>query len=267
MEVIEPVIKVRNPNTRISLEPISCIHVGNTNFNEKKFLERRDAILHDPNRYTLGLGDYGDSIGTGVGQITDKRYNLETIDPKYNTPDKQYEYVREQFWPIRKKLLGLVVGNHDYHIEEVTGHLYVRELARDLGVPYLGYASFIILNFEYKGKIIRKSTIFAAHSHFHGTTAGGNLNNILRAAGYFEADVYLTAHTHRTLFDESLVVGVDDDGQIVKYPKIVASTGSFLETYVKGNLNYAEKNILPALKTGTITIAFEPGSGKIHALK
>jgi hypothetical protein len=267
VEVIQPIIKVKELSDRIALEPLGCIHVGNINFNEKKFLERRDAILNDPYRYTLGMGDYADAIGTGATQMTDKRFNMETIDPNYLTPDRQYEYIRQQLDPIKHKILGLLEGNHDYVLEEKTGHLYVRELARDLGVPYLGYAAFIVVNFKRNGKLIRKATIFAGHSHFNGTSAGGNLNNINRASGYFEADVYLTGHTHRTLFDESLVVGVDDTGQIVKYPKILASTGSFMETYVKGNLNYAEKNLLPATKTGTITIAFDPGTGKIHALK
>ena len=291
MEVVSYVVNLPRPTARVALEPFSCIHVGNINMAEKKFLERRDAVKSDPLRLTLGMVDYGDSIMAGANQMTDKRYNTNTIDPRFPTPDDQYRWVRTQFEPIKGKLLGLLEGNHDYALEEKTGHQYVRELAEDLSVPYLGYAAFIILDFRYQGKSIRRSRIFAAHSHFNGTTVGGNMNNLIRISGFFDADVYLTAHTHRTAFDESLVVGIEEDGvdenklplrknakksflelsdnkyEIVKRPKIVASTGAFMETYVKGHLNYGEKNLLPALKTGTITIEFDPANGKIHAHK
>lgn len=267
MEVIEPEIKLRSANGKMSLEPIGCIHVGNVNFNEKKFLERIAIIGRDPYRYTLGMGDYADSIMVGAGQMADKRWKPETIDKRFLTPDEQYRYVTDKLKPIRKKILGLLEGNHDYALEEKSGHQYVRQMAEELDVPYLGYIAFIVPHFTYQGKEVGKATIFAAHTHFNGTTAGGNLNKISSISSYFDADVYLTGHTHRTLFDEALVVGVNGGGELIRRPKILASTGTFMETYVKGQHNYAEKSVFQATKTGTITIEFEPATNKIHAHK
>jgi hypothetical protein len=267
MEIVEPVIKLKSLKATVALEPLGCIHAGNVNFNETKFNERLGVIARDPNRYTIGMGDYADSIMVGAGQIADKRWNPQTIDKRFFSPDDQYAYVTEKFRPIRKKILGLLEGNHDYSLEEKTGHQYVREMAKDLGVSYLGYVAFVKLRFEYNGKVLSAPVVFAAHTHFSGLTAGGNLNKISAISSYFDASVYLTGHTHRTLFDEALVFGVDGGGELVKYPKILASTGTFMETYVKGQHNYAEKSVLQATKTGTITIEFEPGANKIHAHK
>lgn len=267
MEVVEPVIKLKSLSSTIALEPIGCIHAGNVNFNEAKFNERLSAIAREPNRYTLGMGDYADSIMVGAGQVADKRWNPQTVDKRFFTPDEQYAYVTEKLMPIRKKIFGLLEGNHDYALEEKTGHQYVKEMAKDLGVPYLGYVSFIVLNFQHDGKLVRKNVIFAAHTHFNGLTAGANLNKISQVSSYFNADVYLTGHTHRTLFDEALVIGVNGGGELIKFPKILASTGTFMETYIRGQHNYAEKGVYQATKTGTITIEFEPMSGKIHCHK
>lgn len=251
----------------IYLEGLSCVHVGNINFNEEKFLKRIDVIKNDPNRYWIGMGDYADSITAGAGMTADKRLNYLTIDRKFLTGDEQYDYIQDKFAPIKSKCLGLHEGNHDYALEEKTGHQYVRNIAKQLGIPYLGYASFTLLEFVYKGKVIRNSVVLSGHGHYNGGKPGGNLNWMLGLAGEFEADVYITAHSHNIISYKKMSVGVDNDGHIVKYPKVFVSTGTFLESYVENNLNYAEKGLMGAKKVGNCTVGFVPSTGSIYTFE
>lgn len=260
-------IPLKKLDDMICFEFLSCIHIGNINFNKKKFDERVNVIATDPNRYWVGMGDYADSITSGANQMADKRLNFLTIDRGYLTADEQYEFIREKFAPIAKKGLGLHEGNHDYVLEEKTGHQYVQELSKDLDMKYLGYAAFTRVKFTYKGKPVNQFVLFSGHGHYSGGQAGGNLNALQRLASSFEADAFVTAHTHNIIGNKTIKVGIDDQGHIVNYPKVFASSGSFLEGYVEGNLSYPEKNLCSAKKTGTITVGFRPNEGSFYTFE
>ena len=259
-------INLKNATDTIYLEPLGCIHIGNVNFNKEKFEARIEAIKKDPNRYWIGMGDYGDSI-TVSNTTTDKRFSWRTIDRKVLTPDEQFDYVEDSFKPITSKCLGLLEGNHDWKLIDKTTHGYVQKMAKNLDVSWLKLASFITLRFVHKGDLLHRVLLFAAHGQYKGGQTGGNLSFLENLPSRFDADIYLTGHTHNAFTAETQILSVDEHGHLVHQPRIFASTGSFLEGYVQGNMSYVEYGLKRATKTGTITIAFQPSEKKMFTIQ
>jgi UDP-2,3-diacylglucosamine pyrophosphatase LpxH len=257
-------IELQKKDDIINLEPLSDIHVGQVNFAKAKFEERLRAIETDPTRYWIGLGDFADAIIAQSGLQTDKRFSYMEVSREFLTPDEQYNKVREYFERIKTRGLGLHEGNHDWALADKTGHRYVLELARDLGLPYLGFSAFTLLRFRYNKKIMAQTRIFSGHSYYGGTKVGGNLNKLEELMTGFEADIYITGHTHNVIAEKRPVLTIDSRGKLLKVPKIFVSAGSFLESYMEGTDTYPEKRLLPAKKVGTVTISFHPAAQQVY---
>jgi len=59
------------------------------------------------------------------------------------SPQEQLDTLRELLYPIRKKVIILLTGNHEFRVFRETGIDPSAILAKYLEVPYGGYAAFV----------------------------------------------------------------------------------------------------------------------------
>lgn len=235
------------------IEPMCCIHLGNVGHDEDKFSERVNAIMDDPNRYTVLMGDLHDAIYPSANE---KRYDPDTIDARYWPPQNGYNHLEEIFKPMADagKILGVSEGNHDRALWKRFGHNYIKQFSDNLDVPYLGIVWFLKLRFPND----KSWVINGAHGRFGGRRFGGNINRIEDMSSGYDADIYLRGHTHQMGYSKRRIETFD--GYRTKY---FAAVGSFLDGFKDGATSYAEEFDLLPLPTGTISFSIDPWKGKV----
>lgn len=251
--------------SRLLVEPIGDIHIGDKNCNETKLDHRIEAIRTEKNRYWIGMGDYISNIAPYRQGMVDKRWNYGTVDRRIMTQREQIDYCIEKFKPIAHKCIGLLWGNHEWgSIEEDD---FVANFCKPLGVSFLGAKCFIYIVLNHKGKKINNFTIWATHGRYAGGLIGGAMNKLRRFGKKYDAEIYLMGHTHFKNIDPGEQVILDPQTmRIGRRPKMHCLTGTFLEEDVTGIDNYGDRS--PSEdehKVGTITLELDPWNSKVHA--
>jgi len=248
-----------------SIVPIGDIHLGNRNC-DLGLLERViDYVKENEHVLWLGMGDYSDSI-----TCKDKRYDLNSIDDDYATPDVQYRKIESMFRPIKDKCLGLIDGNHDYLQWLEHSHNYVDAMAYNLGVPYMTMDGYVRLSFKRRvnDKLVGmpKVDIYAHHGWSSARTDGAKVNRIEDLADIFpNLDLYLMGHVHLLGSSPSkFQLAVDEGFHIVQKKEHFVFTGSFLRGYVDGNVSYVERAGYQPTSLGSPIIKVFVGGGHEH---
>lgn len=255
----------RSKDFWIHIEPLSDIHIGSAFFDKVKFSQVINRIKNDPNRYTFIMGDIFDASLPGS-----KFYDEGVRDFKMPSFEDQYQFAVKSLYPIREKIIGIHTGNHDERIRKLMmGDSFsnaVLRLANDLRVKYLGYLALTKLSFQRRRSESRRGIdVFTAHGGYSGLRVGGNLNRVEDIASSFEADIYLTGHTHQIVVDKLVRLGLDPAGRIHERVQVFGVCGSFLRPYNIGAISYPEYKILRTTRVGTITVSINPYEGRIQA--
>ena len=258
---------------RYLIEPLGDIHLGAVNCDKDKLQARINRIKNTPNCYTIIMGDIADAI-----TLHDKRFDGNTVDPELKEPERQYEYAEEVLRPIKDKIIGIHTGNHDSFLRKETARMlrnsgiygedkilqesdWVKKLCKNLGVPHLSFSAFTRLTFQNPKKELDVSQfkIFSTHGRYGGERVGGNVNKVEDYASFFEADIYLSAHTHQIVSSKRVILTVSQRSRdIIERIQVFAVTGSFLRGYAVGNTSYVEESVKRPTRIGTITVDIQP---------
>lgn len=287
------VINLEKKDDIIHLEPLGDIHVGHVGFDQKHYKKRVKSICKDPNRYTLFMGDQLDAIN-----IYDKRFNpdsvtvheidnqrqrwqdltQELIDIQLErckrvnviqkTYDKQSNSVIENdsFRQQLKsgetpKIWGLLHGNHEYKIRELTRTYLENHFCHPNGIDFLGSKCYIALEIRYKGKVKGQWEIMAMHG-----SGGGQPETMLKQMKVNNyMDVFLCGHLHQKYYKEEEAMQMNfKEGMVWKRPIYLANTGTFCEFMTEGVSGYGDtKNQVVATPIGTCTISFNAEKGTV----
>jgi len=224
----------------INLWAIGDFHIGNLGFEEKKLRKVVDMIKKDGKAKVVIMGDLAEFINP-----RDARFDIECLDKNYDTVEKQYVAIRDILKPIKDKIIGVLMGNHDYRIKKDMGVDFPRFLSTDFNTNYLGNVGILRLNV---GKM--KYVVLALHGGGLATTIGGQINAIKKYSETLERkpDICLVGHYHRidVIIDPKLT---DTFETIAKY---LAITGSFFNTYKDWSDNYANRRFYPPLPVGCV---------------
>jgi UDP-2,3-diacylglucosamine pyrophosphatase LpxH len=240
------VITENYPRAKVKgLVPFGDLHWGHERCNKEAGLatlaqaaEAGDAIL------LMGdLGDYGLSGSVGASAYE------QAI-----TPQEQAIEIEELLTPYRSQIIGIITGNHEERIRKRTSYDISRELAKDLGVPYLGFGG--IIRFVVGG---RGYTIFAKHGKSGAATLGGKINAIQKYRHLCpNADVYLMGHVHDLRHIPTLARDYNTRSKTVK-----AKTQHFIVTghYMDYEDSYSEEaDYFPGIQ-GSPRILFTDDGG------
>ena len=288
------VINLKHKSDTIHIEPLGDIHVGHVGFDKKHYAERVKAITEEENRYTFFMGDQLDAIN-----IYDKRYQpnsvkLHEIDNQRQqwqdlTQDlidvqlarsvddeiAQYEYepktnkmnmTKRRIKRIKRgenpKIWGLLHGNHEYKIKELTEQYLKNNFCYNNGIDFLGAKAYISLDIKYRGSILGQWSLMMMHG-----SGGGKPERMLaqmRVGNYM--DFFFCGHVHQKYYGEKSVNTMDhDEGKIRPIQISLINTGTFCESLTEGVSGYMDtKNEVDSSPIGTATVSINAESGKVN---
>ena len=270
-------IQLDKPSRLVHIEPLGDLHIGSRSCDKKKMFEVRDRIKNDKWIYTIVMGDITDAI---FPHPLEARFSMDVLDPEFFLPpsedddlteygigiiDYQYEYARKLLDPIKDKIIALHSGNHDWKLVKYHHRDWARSLANNLGVKYAKGMCMTRVRFTCKDKLLWSIVINSHHGSFGGQTDGGNLTKLVQLMTGWEADLYLRGHSHRLFDAKRIRKYVDEEGNLVDKTIILASVGSFTDTYKMGYTSYGEERDYLPLRVGTTTITVNPLEKKIYS--
>lgn len=211
-----------------------------------------DYILAKRNRYAVHMGDWLEAI-----MRDDKRYDDCTIQDK---PTEQKKSAIKMFYPIRKRMLCGLTGNHENKLHRF-GNL-AGDICEGLGIPWGTYAAKIAISDKH-GLMFKayvnhgfgslKSNAKDAEQRIGNMRAALKLKLRNKAA---DCAIMAMGHTHKLIVagpTEDLYL--TDDGQSLKQhykgtatngqyidpdERWYVNTGSFLKNSAIGAISYPE---------------------------
>jgi hypothetical protein len=288
------IINLKKKDDTIHIEPMGDIHVGHVGFDEEHYKERVKAITEDPNRYTFFMGDQLDAIN-----IYDKRYNPDAVvlhdidsqrqrwydlteplieehlekcekvkfkDYSYNIKKDKYENIERTKMQVKKgenpKVWGLLHGNHEYKIRELTKTYLENNFCYPHGFDFLGAKAYISLDIRYKGNILGQWAIMAMHG-----SGGGQPETMLRQMKQNNyCDIFFCGHLHQKFYKPETVMDMDHrTGKVWQRDIHLCNTGTFCEFMTEGVSGYGDtKNQVVGMPIGTATISINAYKNKVN---
>lgn len=243
-----------------TLYPIGDIHLGAKACDVPALARTVERVRADRNARWIGMGDYAEHI-----TISDKRFDLKTIDPRYlpELDDLPAACVRDLVGilsPIRDKCLGLVVGNHEESLRLRNSHNVHGALCVALGAANLGYDSIVRWTFKRSSHAAATIKILASHGTIAGRRNGGKVNRMEDVASNFDVDVALFGHGHSQLAAERIELSVPSSGRmrLQEKKKVFMMTGTYRRNHTEGTLDYGEKAGFAPVPIGSPRIRIRP---------
>ncbi len=230
--------------------PVSCMHIGHKQFNEKKCKGYLQYILTTPDTYALMLGDTIENVlpetaGRHPGSMHDQVLDVEA----------QRYLAAKMLAPLAdaKKIIGWTESNHSLRSWFEAGFSVERWIADQIGVEFLGFDAFLDI------KVGKQSyAIHATHGNGGGTSLpsvmGKLVAQVTRCPG---ADVYIRGHHHRKMLADPPTINART-GEIKK--QLLAATGCFMD-YIGG---YGHRGALAPVDVGCVKVKLYKNKWDTH---
>jgi UDP-2,3-diacylglucosamine pyrophosphatase LpxH len=226
------------------------VHLGHPKANVERAKAMLDYCLKN-HIYVIGMGDYLE-CGTRVS-IGDSVYQQDL------NPQEQMEEMLEILRPLAdaKLLLGLHEGNHEQRISNLGGLNIVKNMCRELDVPFLGYTIFHYIRVGKQGY-----TLYTSHGKSGAKFKHSKMKVVSDLAAYVEADVVGMGHVHENLVTHFKRMCYDSKAKTVKERKVfLLISGAYLEY----DASYAQDAGMPPAGLGSPKLQFYADKWDIHA--
>jgi len=270
-------------STEIKLWCIADIHWMARACAEDKIRKDIALIRDDPYSFWIGGGDYADFIG-----YSDRRFDADAVadwvpvGKLSQLGQAAVEGVRDLFWPIRDKCLGLLLGNHEKQYQQKLQQENLHGwLCTELGVENLQYSCLLDLVFRRKAGIKRPFLtrelpegggtaegfrIFCHHGAGYAQTPGGKLNRLVAFMQRFDADIYFCGHVHDRVGRRIARLGADAKcTTLTQQIRLGIITGAYLKTYSQGVTTYAEQRGYEPVTLGAAWVKIKPETRELSA--
>ncbi len=233
MEVIQHTIKYSRPDV-FNIYPLGDIHMGSISCKEEAIEKKIAEICQEKNSYVIGMGDYAECITKN-----DKRFDVAGLADwvkKDNIIESQRERVVKLFKPLveKKKLLGMLTGNHEESIHAFHQDDFTRNVCKDLGATYGGYACFFTITFERTPSLEKHQyVIHAWHGSGGSQTEGARLMRLVRLVNDIQAHIYLMGHLHAITQHTPDRLVCSARGRVSNVRLVATITGSWVTTYTQ----------------------------------
>lgn len=228
---------------------LSDIHAGNKGCAKELLFSDIERIRKDPNALWVATGDLGEYI-----PASDTRHCFSVLDPEIFDLENQgnvgktlTDVLYKWLSPIKKKCLGIGIGNHEWSFEKNQNQSKMQLcLADRLGARYLGYTALLDTVFRRTVKHWKAAGCRIRHLFCHGAgaaaTPAGKLNRLLAYMGSFEADIYHIGHLHDETGKKDVVISANRKcNHIEQKVRLGVMSGSYLKTYAQGIVGYGER--------------------------
>jgi len=242
------------------LVPLGDVHLGAKGCDERAFDAKVMEIAKDKRALTLLMGDMCDCITPGDKRWDDRAVADWCYEPwaRSNIAIAQRDRLVNSLQHIpRERILGIISGNHEATIRRYHSLDITLDIARTLGIKYLGEEAFVHLTFEWKG-CARTFVIFATHGSGGGRKVGGKANKMTDIAAFVDADITCMGHHHDRLGVRTVRLGLDKNANFTHTEQVHVLTGSYLKTYQVGSPSYAARELYPPTAIGSPTVLIRP---------
>jgi len=227
--------KVKN---KLELIAFGDWHLGHHTCQVDKIKMMIDYVKRTANARVILMGDLMESAtktSVGSGPYAENYH-----------PQQQKEIILELLKPIKDKIYGSHIGNHEMRILNSTSINLTKDIARELGHKYYGFGAYTKIKL---GK--QQYVIYSTHGSSGSLLPHTKIKGCLNLGNFIDSDVYLYGHVH-ALDSKALYFEQIKGRQIIKRKRYFILTGHYL-----GYKNsYAEmKNMIPS-KTGSPKIKF-----------
>jgi hypothetical protein len=254
------IVRYRKQCAEFSIYDVADQHLLNRGVSKSHILRDVMTIKKDPYALWFEGGDYADWINT-----TDKRFDPSAFDEDIKVIDlaKMGAVVTQQmlgyYKPIRKKCLGMLIGNHEFKYMSKQSEMYIHEfLCSEMGVPDMKFSGFTDIYFVHDKNLttvpvrMHASTtpptwftarlrVFIHHGMGAANTAGGKINKLKALVDMVDADLVMMAHVHEQFAKQFLrMVPNADCSSIGQRVTMGIITGSYLRTYAPDFTGYGE---------------------------
>jgi len=263
METKDITIPYKRSESNFYLYWFADLHAGTIHCMEDHVIRKVDEIKHKQNAYWLGGGDYAEFITP-----KDKRFDPDQkaiapwVEPD-NIAHCQTEWLTKLFYPIRKKCVGLLYGNHENSIRVYNHDNVIKNLCSNLEVDNLGFSCFLRLFFKRENS--NESHLVKGcftHGSSGAITEGAKLMALMRFMKSFEADIYGYAHIHDYIPKSYSRMTISPQGKIKSSTSIGCSTGAWFRTYTKGiTASYGEQKVYPPTEVCCAMFVINPNTG------
>jgi len=225
---------------KIQLIPFGDVHYGAKECDIGRAKKTIDWIKDHKDARVILMGDILNSATrTSVG--------AGTFDEN-KSGQVQYDFMVDLLKPIKHKIYGGLIGNHEFRVFKDTGYNITKMMAKELNHKYYGFGCFIKLQVKNQNYII-----YATHGASGATLPYTKIKRALDMGRYIDSDILLYAHVH------SLQVHTQEHKHVNLRNKTVEKTKRYYVLtghFLKYEDSYAEqKNIMPE-KEGSPTITF-----------
>lgn len=243
----------------ISLYPLGDIHCGTIHCTENDLRRKIKEIRDNPFAYWIGMGDYGEFITPSDPRWEPSGRSVCSWVEQDNIAECQTEWIVDLLYPIKDKCIGLLTGNHEEAIRK-HNHVNVQHnICKRLGVPNLGWTSFVHLYFKRTRTSSKLIKGVFAHGSGNALTRGAKLNKLERFMGEFIADIYAYAHMHDILESSSPRITTNKNLKLINVKRTGVVTGSWFRTYTKGiAASYGEMKLYPPTTLGCPVFKLRP---------
>jgi len=170
-------------------------------------------------------------------------------------------FVEGEIWRLAEELkfakgrfLGCLAGNHCYQM--ANGQWSTEILCKELGCPFLGYATYLRLSLKNKarkGNSVVAVDIFASHGKGGGSLIGSPYNTVEKMRDVFAgADIYLMGHDHKKGGISDTTLYYDQHFLMQQRRQWFGRTGSFLKGWEPNVDSYIIQRMYPPTDLGAI---------------
>jgi len=243
------------------LVPLSDMHVGDKNFDEKKLQGYIDWVKKEPNARVWLNGD--------IINLATRTSASSPFDQTMDTKD-QVDYTVKLFKPIKDKILGAISGNHEQRMEDHAGYNPLIPLCAALDIEWCNYSAVLdikLLNGKNKNKHSQKGdsvnyTFYCHHTTGGGGTVGSKMNRVAKLKEIVgNMDCYIGSHNHQLgVMPIEARIYNERKGVIDAKRQLLVDTGSFL----KWDEAYSERMQLQPVKLGAVRIRMDGTKKDLH---
>lgn len=169
----------------IEILHLTDVQYGHKSCNVPRFIEYRDWVLKEPNRFVFFGGD-----------MIDAATQLSIASPYENTEEPQGQVYRfcELAMPLRHRIIGYVGGNHERRSSKTFGDLG-HLIATLLRIPYSSGKQFVDIHYG-KHKPFKNSLW---HGGTGSKTKGSKAQMLHRFMTQGDSHLYWVGHLHDVL--------------------------------------------------------------------
>ena len=233
---------------RLRLRGLSDAHIGARACHIKQLKRDIQQIAGEEDSWVILLGDQIDSIST-----KDPRFQADAVDPILmprldSLINAQLDYALELFTPIKDKIIGALIGNHELKIMQTAGVDIHEIFCKQLGVRDLGYSCALRLTlvkqFEQSEKR-RNLMVYCHHGHGGaGRKTGASVNRMEDTISEWDYSISFFGHNHKRHASSRARLSLTTNGKprLLENKIMIVRTGGYLRSFTEGKRPlYSEK--------------------------